>query len=115
MVNIDKIKALAKEQGIKIKYLTQQLGISHTFFADAAKGKVKISDERLSIIADILNTTPEYLRDETDIKEKPLQKQELNEQDKEFIKLLHSVSDEDRRTALAMLDAFLQARSEERK
>ena len=70
MVNIDKIKALAKEKGIKLNYITQQLGISHTFFADAAKGKVKISDNRLITIAEILNTTPEYLKDETDIKEK---------------------------------------------
>ena len=69
MVNIDKIKALAKEKGIKLNYITQQLGISHTFFADAAKGKVKISDNRLITIAEILNTTPEYLKDETDTKE----------------------------------------------
>ena len=30
-----------------------------------------MSDERIATIAEILNTTPEYLKDETDIKEKP--------------------------------------------
>lgn len=70
MVNVDKIKSLAKEQGIKLGFICSQLGLTESYFRSVKQGKNKISDERLSIIADILNTTPEYLRDETDQKEK---------------------------------------------
>jgi len=70
LVNVDKIKSLAKEQGIKLGFICSQLGLTESYFRSVKQGKNKISDERLSIIADILNTTPEYLRDETDQKEK---------------------------------------------
>ena len=70
MVNINKIKNLAKEKGLKIKYICDQLGLSDTYLSNVKNGKDRMTDERLAIIADILNTTPEYLRDETDQKEK---------------------------------------------
>ena len=70
MVNIDKIRELAKEKGIKQKYITDKLGVPHTYFADIKNKNRDIPDCRLSIIADTLDTTIEYLRDETDIKEK---------------------------------------------
>lgn len=73
MVNINKIKNLAKEKGLKIKYICDQLGLSDTYLSNVKNGKDRMTDERLAIIADILNTTPEYLRDETDQKEKPIE------------------------------------------
>ena len=73
MVNVDKIKSLAKERGIKLGFICSQLGLTESYFRSVKQGKNRISDERLSIIADILNTTPEYLRDETDQKEKPIE------------------------------------------
>lgn len=66
MVNIDKIKILAKEQGIKIKFICSQLGLSETYLSNIKNGKDRMTDERLEKIAEILHTTPEYLRDETD-------------------------------------------------
>lgn len=66
MFNIDRIRALAKEKGIKLGYITSVLGVSHTYFADVKNKKLDIPDERLKSIANILNTTPEYLRYETD-------------------------------------------------
>lgn len=71
MVNVDKIKALANEQGLKLGFVCSQLGLTESFFRNVKKGKTKITDDRLATIANILNTTPEYLRDETDQKEKP--------------------------------------------
>ena len=71
MVNIDKIKSLAKEKGIKIKYLCSKLGLAETYLSNVKNGKDRMTEERLKVIADILNTTPEYLKDETDNKEKP--------------------------------------------
>ena len=71
MVNIDKIKSLAKDQGIKIKFICSQLGLSETYLSNVKNGKDRMTEERLDKIADILHTTPEYLRDETEVKEKP--------------------------------------------
>lgn len=81
MDTIDRIRQLAKEKGIKTTFISAQLRLSSSYFADVKSGKTKISDERLSKIAEILGTTPEYLKGETDQKEKPLVNgdEELNE------------------------------------
>ena len=66
MVNIDKIKNLAKSQGIKLKFLCQNIGVVESYFGDVKAGRLKMTPDRLAIIADLLHTTPEYLMDETD-------------------------------------------------
>lgn len=66
MVNVNKIKALAKEQGIKIKFICSQLSLAEGYLSNVQSGKTVMTDERLEKIAEILHTTPEYLRDETD-------------------------------------------------
>lgn len=66
MVNIDKIKELSRQQGIKMCFLAQQIGVPHTYFADIKNKHRDIPDSRLSVVANILNTTVAYLRDETD-------------------------------------------------
>lgn len=66
MVNIDKIKTLAKSKGIKIKYICNQLGLSETYLSNCKNGKDRMTDERLFKIAKILNTTYDYLTDLTD-------------------------------------------------
>lgn len=72
LVNIDKIKTLAKEQGIKLSFICSKLGLSgRTYFQDIKKNKSDIPDARLQVIADILHTSPAYLRDETDDKKPP--------------------------------------------
>ena len=70
MLIIDRIKALCDEKGIKQKYLFNQIGKDRTLFANWERGKSKPTDEILAKIANILDTTPEYLRGETDIKAK---------------------------------------------
>lgn len=85
MYEIDKIKELAKEQGKSMAFLCTKLNVTKTYFADIARGKNTLKPDRLAQIADILGTTPEYLRGETDIKEKPAENGELSEDD---IKLL---------------------------
>lgn len=66
LVNINKIRSLAKEQGIKLGFIAQKIDVAHTYFADAENKQRDIPNDRLSVIAEILHTTPEYLRDETD-------------------------------------------------
>lgn len=78
MVNIDRIKELAKERGIKIKYLCSKLGLAETYLSNVKNGKDRMTDERLAIIARELGTTVEYLRDETDVKTPEDNDDELN-------------------------------------
>ena len=68
---IDSVLHLAKEKGVSQAFICNKLGLSRNYLSEVKKGKTKISDDRLSIIADILDTTPEYLKGETDVKEKP--------------------------------------------
>jgi transcriptional regulator with XRE-family HTH domain len=71
MVNIDKIKGLAREQGKSIAYICSLLGKGRGFLNEVKYGKNSIEESELKIIADDLNTTPAYLKDETDEKNKP--------------------------------------------
>ena len=65
-----------------MSFVSTQLGLRRTYLKDVKAGRSSIPADRL---ADILGTTPEYLRGETDIKEKPAENGELSEDD---IKLL---------------------------
>lgn len=76
MVNVDKIKSLAKEKGISITFICAKVGQQRSYLNDVKQGKTSIPPDRLEIIADILNTTPAYLKDETDIKERPVHNDE---------------------------------------
>lgn len=84
LANIDKIKSLAKSKGIKLSFICEQLGLTRTYLADVKNGKTSISDERLKVIADILETTPEYLKDETELKEKVTADDEIDINDFQF-------------------------------
>ena len=66
MVNIARVRAIAKEKGIKIGYICDQLGMKNSYLADVANGKNSMSDERITKIAEILGTTHAYLTDQTD-------------------------------------------------
>ena len=71
MVNIDKIKALAREKGVSITFLCQAIGQGAYYFNDVKRRNGSIPDDRLTVIADLLDTTTEYLTDQSDQKEKP--------------------------------------------
>lgn len=58
---IDRIKSLAKEKGIKLKFICSKLGVAESYIGNVKSGRDRMTPERLEIIADILDTTPEYL------------------------------------------------------
>ena len=66
MVNYNKIKQLAKNGGIKLSFLCQKIGMYPSYIADVSRKGLSIPDDRLKIIADILNCSVAYLKDETD-------------------------------------------------
>ncbi len=110
MVNIDKIKSLAKERGIKLGYLTSQLGLTHTYFADVKKNGKDIPDDRLDIIADILDTTCDYLRDKSDVKQRS--PEDIPEDEKRLRELLSQMSEEQLQTALKIISAIAEEKND---
>lgn len=104
MVNIDKIKTLASDNGIKLSFITQKLGIQHTYFADIKRHNRDIPDDRLQTIADILNTTPEYLRDQTD--DPTPSSTEMTEEEKNILGLLHKMSEDELKTVYKIISAM---------
>lgn len=103
MCEIDRIKELAKEQKRSLSYICAQIGVANNYLTDIARGKNTLKPDRLAQIADILGTTPEYLRGETDIKEKPAENGELSEDDMKLLKICRQLPPEFQR-AIARLD-----------
>ncbi len=69
-MKVDRIKCLAKEQGISLKFLCNKIGKRRTYIGEIEARNGTISREDLAVLADVLDTTPEYLRGETDIRAK---------------------------------------------
>ena len=106
---IERIKAMAKQQGITQTFLCKQIGKRATYLNEVKLGKDRIHDNEIEVIASILNTTPAYLRGETDdpapVRAEPIKistsptKQELidaisymsDEQAELFLKLIKQV------------------------
>lgn len=61
MEEVVRIRQLAKEQGIKLKFLCERLGVSATYFADVDNGKYKMSSDKIGMLAELLHTTPDYI------------------------------------------------------
>lgn len=106
MYKIDRVLQLAKEKGISQAYICGKLGLRRTYLADVRLGKDSIPDDRLAIIADILNTTPEYLKGETDKKEKPTSDSAdgLSDYDARVLAWFHSLPPEKMRAILEIGD-----------
>ena len=113
MVNYNRLKNRAKEMGIKYSFLCEKIGVYSTYISDLKNKNLDIPDERLKIIADLLNTTVEYLKDETDQKEKPSgdNTERLSDMHREIIERLSTLSPEKLREAESYID-FLLAQQE---
>ena len=68
---VNKIKELLKSQGRSLTFMYKVLNLPVGYLRDVKAKKTVLTDEGLQTIADFLNTTTEYLKGETDIKEKP--------------------------------------------
>ncbi len=65
-VRVDRIKEMATKNGLQMKYLCSLIGKRSSFLVDVRNDKDHIDTNELSIIADKLNTTVEYLTGQTD-------------------------------------------------
>ena len=66
MVNIDKVKAIAKLRGLKLSRLCADFGEDPTYFDKIKKGARRMDDNRIAYLAEKLNTTFAYLTDVSD-------------------------------------------------
>lgn len=110
MVNIARVRAIAKEKGIKIGYICDQLGMKNSYLADVANGKNSMSDERITKIAEILGTTHSYLTDQTDdpapVIGEPIPKSEIERMRDMATDLLEKIEDlQQLKVILAALEA----------
>lgn len=106
MVYVDRIMELAKTQGIKLSYLAGLFGLGRTYFQDVKKRNADIPEDRLIVIAEKLNTTPEYLKGETDQKEKPATEtgSGLSDYDSRVLAWFYSLPPEKRKAILEIGD-----------
>lgn len=102
----DRIRALAKEKGLSLSFICSKLGVAHVYFIDIDKSGRDIPDDKLSVIADLLNTTPEYLKGKTDTKEKPAGESTdgLSDYDARLLDWFHSLPPEKRQAILEIGD-----------
>lgn len=114
-VNIDKIKGLAKSKGITIKHLCDAFGLGRGYLNDVKAGKTVMDAARVATIAGMLNTTVEYLMDETDdpeIKKDSVDNWNgvrMNAERKKIMDVIASLSDEEVAKVEKILEAVLGA------
>lgn len=66
MFNYNRMESMIAQSGKTKLHLCRAMGVSKTYLRDAKTQGTDISGEKLHILAAELNTTPEYLRGETD-------------------------------------------------
>ena len=93
---VNKIKELLKSQGRSLTFMYKVLNLPVGYVRDVKAKKTVLTDERLQTIADFLNTTTEYLKGETDIKEKaaPISGNGLSEIQQKMIKWVMNATPE---------------------
>ena len=91
---INRVENLLKEKNIFAKDMLSDLEINKNQMARWKKENSVPKRTVLNAIADYLDTTPEYLLGETDIKEKTSEQTEDEELVAEFIELLNGLTDE---------------------
>lgn len=91
---INRIREMSKQKGISLSFLCKQMNVNRVYFIDCEKTGRMIPDDKLSIIASTLNTSVEYLKGETEQKEKQPTPSELSEKQKRLIKIIEGMSDD---------------------
>ena len=104
MLNFDKFNTLLNDKGMSKAFVARKIGKVRTFFSDLQKGKTSLNDEQLKAVADLLDTTPEYLTDKTDKKEKP---NILTDEQKLILYKLEKLSPENSQIVVKLIDFLL--------
>jgi transcriptional regulator with XRE-family HTH domain len=85
---VDRIKGTVKMNGMTLENLYEKANLPKGYLRDVRAGKSSLTNPRLERIAEVLNTTVEYLRGETNEKNKPAPVTESEPKDNNDINLL---------------------------
>lgn len=109
MVNLEKLKSLIKENGVKQVAICRLLNKNATFMNDLWNGKTSMKPDEVNIVAEYLHTTPEYLTDQTE--EKGIKKETADVDDLalRFAELFSRLSPEDQEREIAYLESKVNA------
>lgn len=111
-VNIEKIKSIIREKGLKIKAVCKDLGFYETYFSNIKNRQDRMTEERLIRLAEYLGVAPGYLTDETDdpapVIGEPIPQSELDQLRDAATDLLKKLDEPD----LKAVFAFLQAKQQ---
>lgn len=113
-VQTDRIRTLAKAQGVSIRYLCELIGKPKGFLIDVERKKNSIDENELTIIAARLETTVDYLTGKTNEPGVSIQQRidaaiTAKEAD-ELTAIFEKLSAEDRQKALTILRALAEAK-----
>ena len=108
MFNFDRLRALAKKQGMTITHLCNIVGKKNSYIADSQNKGIAIPLDTVETWASALHTTPAYLMGETDDpseskKNKPTTMGELSREDREMLEAIRAASPEKRKAIFALL------------
>ena len=87
------------------KAFADQFGLPHNVIMEWERGKLRSYTNYLYEISDKYNVSVEWLRGETDEKEKPAKHGELTDKQLHLLKLFENASPELRAAALAVLES----------
>lgn len=102
----DRIRSLAKERDITLSAICRKLNVKPVYFIDIDKSGRNIPPDKLQVIADTLNTTPEYLKGETEEKEKPIS-DERHAKEELLLSKIQQLTPEQRRKFDIVFEAVL--------
>lgn len=74
MLNIAKLKAVAKQKGLSVSFLMSKIKEEPGYLNKVVMGKRKITEHKIKVLADALGTTYAYLTDETDDPSSPFER-----------------------------------------
>ena len=120
-VNMNKVKALVKEQGRRLGYFSEKFGKNPAFMSQVASGKDRLSEEQLAFIAEELGVSEAYLLDKTDdpaptTKTAPPEEPEepLSEVKRRLHALVDTADEDEVERMLVMMDALIEAERKKR-
>lgn len=107
MLDFTRLENLRKTKGWSEAQLAARCNFGRTKINDWKRGKAKPKDCDIALIASFLDTTPEYLKGETNIKEKPatISDDGLTEEQYRLVKLFDAAPPELQKAALAVLES----------
>ncbi len=106
MFDLTRLESLAKTKGISKTHLCSLVGRPKYYLNDIKNKGTQVPDDYIEVWAQTLSTTPEYLKGETDIKEKPADLV-VSGKDKELLDLIEKLTEEQRQMLILQVKGLL--------